>query len=108
VQTARTEDTPLHGVLREHLGPELAGFPVVSASWQGYDLVNVQVGLNGWLAGWRREHELVGLTGYQNESFGLADLLQPGAERMWLGMGSVAMAALPAGPAGTWWCCRQR
>ena len=63
VQAARAEDAPLAGLLREHLGPEAAGFPVVSGSWPGYDLVNVQVGLNGWLAGWRREHELVGLTG---------------------------------------------
>jgi len=107
VQAARTEDTPLPGMLRDHLGPDAAGFPVVSGSWQGYDLVNVQAGLNGWLAGWRREHELVGLTGYQHESFGLADLLQPGAERMWLGVGSVAMAALPAGPAGQTLACVQ-
>jgi hypothetical protein len=105
VQAARTEDTPLVGMLHEHLGPDAAGFPVVSGSWPGYDLVNVQAGLNGWLAGWRREHELVGLTGYQHESFGLAGLLQPGAERTWLGMGSVAMAALPAGPAGQTLAC---
>jgi hypothetical protein len=105
VQAARTEDTPLPGLLRDHLGPDAAGFPVVSGSWPGYDLVNVQAGLNGWLAGWRREHELVGLTGYQHESFGLADLLQPGAERMWLGVGSVALAALPAGPAGQTLTC---
>jgi ATPase family associated with various cellular activities (AAA) len=105
VQAARTEDTPLAGLLRDHLGPDAAGFRVVSGSWPGYDLVNVQAGLNGWLAGWRREHELVGLTGYQHESFGLADLLQPGAERVWLGVGSVAMAALPAGPAGQTLAC---
>jgi ATPase family associated with various cellular activities (AAA) len=105
VQAARTEETPLAAMLHRHLGPEAAGFGVVSGSWPGYDLVNVQVGLNGWLAGWRREHELVGLTGYQHESFGLADLLQPGAERMWLGVGSVAMAALPAGPAGQTLAC---
>jgi ATPase family associated with various cellular activities (AAA) len=105
VQAARTQDAPVPGVLREHLGPEVAGFPVVSGSWPGYDLVNVQAGLNEWLAGWRREHQLVGLTGYQHESFGLADLLQPGAERMWLGVGSVAMAALPAGPSGQTLAC---
>jgi hypothetical protein len=105
VQAARTEDASLTGLLREHLGPDAGGFPAVCGSWPGYDLVNVQVGLNGWLAGWRREHELVGLTGYQHERFGLADLLQPGAERMWLGVGSVAMAALPAGPAGQTLAC---
>jgi hypothetical protein len=105
VQAARAEEAPVQRVLREHLGPDMAGLSVVSGSWQGYDLVNVQVGLNGWLEGWRREHELVGLTGFQHESFGLADLLQPGGERMWLGVGSVAMAALPAGPAGQTLAC---
>jgi len=105
VQAARTEDTPLPGMLRDHLGPDAAGFPVVTGSWPGYDLVNAQAGLNGWLAGWRREHELVGLTGYPHDGFGLADLLQPGAERMWLGVGSVAMVTLPAGPAGQTLAC---
>jgi hypothetical protein len=105
VQAARAEDASVQRALREHLGPEAAGFPVVSGSWQGYDHVNLQAGLDRWLAGWRREHELIGLTGFQHESFGLADLLQPGAEQMWLGVGSVAMAALPAGPAGQTLAC---
>jgi hypothetical protein len=105
VQAARAEDAPVQRLLREHLGPEAAGCPVVAGSWQGYDHVNVQVGLDGWLAGWRREHELVGLTGFQHESFGLADLLQPGGGHLWLGVGSVAMAALPAGPAGQTLAC---
>jgi hypothetical protein len=105
VQAARAEDAPLQRLLREHLGAEAAGCPVVSGTWQGYDHVNVQAGLDGWLAGWCREHELVGLTGSQHESFGLADLMQPGAERMWLGVGSVAMAALPAGPQGQTMAC---
>jgi len=103
--TARAEDAPVQRLLREHLGPAAPSFPVVSGTWQGYDHVNVQAGLNGWLAGGRREHEIVGLTGYQHESFGLADLMQPGAERMWLGVGSVAMAALPAGPGGQTLAC---
>ena len=48
VQATRAEEAPVQRVLREHLGPDMAGFSVVSGSWQGYDLVNVQVGLNGW------------------------------------------------------------
>jgi hypothetical protein len=105
VQAARAEDAPVQRLLREHLGPAAPGFPVVSGTWQGYDHVNVQAGLNGWLAGGRREHYLVGLTGYARESFGLADLTQPGAERSWLGIGSVAMAALPSGPGGQTLAC---
>jgi len=105
VLVARTDDAPVQRLLREHLGPDAAGLPVVSGSWQGYDHVNVQAGLDAWLAGWRREHELVGLTGFQHENFGLADLLQPAAGHTWLGLGSVAMAALPCGPGGQTMAC---
>jgi hypothetical protein len=105
VLAARADDAPVQRALREHLGPEAAGIPVVSGSWQGYDHVNVQAGLDAWLAGWRCEHELVGLTGFQRENFGLADLLQPAAGHAWLGVGSVAMAALPCGPGGQTRAC---
>jgi ATPase family associated with various cellular activities (AAA) len=105
VLAARADDAPVQRGLREHLGPETPGIPVVSGSWQGYDHVNLQAGLDAWLAGWRREHELVGLTGFQHENFGLADLLQPAAEHLWLGVGSVAMAALPCGPGGQTMAC---
>ena len=105
VLAARADDAPVQRVLREQLGPDAASLPVVSGSWQGYDHVNVQAGLDAWLAGWRREHELIGLTGFSRENFGLADLLQPAGEHMWLGVGSVAMAALPCGPAGQTMAC---
>ncbi len=105
VLAARAEDAPVPGVLREHLGPDAAALPVISGSWPGYDHVNVQAGLDAWLAGWSREHELVGLTGFQHQSFGLADLLQSGAEAYGLGVGSVAMAARPAGPGGQTRAC---
>ena len=64
VLAARADDEPVQRVLREHLGPDAASLPVVCGSWQGYDQVNVQAGLDAWLAGWRREHVLVGLTGF--------------------------------------------
>jgi hypothetical protein len=105
VLAARADDAPVQRVLREHLGPGAASLPVVSGGWRGYDHVNVQAGLDAWLASWRREHELVGLTGFSRENFGLADLLQPAAEHAWLGVGSVAMAALPCGPGGQTTAC---
>jgi hypothetical protein len=108
VLAARADDAPVQRVLREHLGPDAASLPVVSGSWQGYDHVNVQAGLNAWLAGWRREHELVGLTGFSPGNFGLADLLQPATEHMRPGVGSVAMAALPCGPGGQTMACVRR
>jgi ATPase family protein associated with various cellular activities (AAA) len=105
VSAARGQDAPLQRVLREHLGPDAPALPVVSGSWRGYDHVNLQAGLDAWLAGPIREHELIGLTGFRGAGLGLADLLQPGAEAAGAGMGSVAMAALPAGPAGLTRAC---
>jgi hypothetical protein len=105
VSAARADDAPVQRVLREHLGPDAAALPVVGGSWRGYDHVNLQAGLDAWLAGPIREHELVGLTGFRTASFGLADLLQPGAEAAGLGVGGVAMAALPAGPGGLTRAC---
>jgi ATPase family associated with various cellular activities (AAA) len=105
VLAARAGDAPVHRLLRAHLGPDAESLPVVLSSWPGYDHVNVQAGLDAWLASWRRQHELVGLTGFSRENFGLAGLLQPAAEQMWLGVGSAAMVALPCGPGGQTTAC---
>jgi hypothetical protein len=105
VSAARAQDDPVPRVLRTHLGPDAAALPVVGGSWRGYDHVNLQAGVDAWLARWDREHELVGLTGFRHASFGLADLLRPGAETAGLGVGSVAMTARPAGPAGQTRAC---
>jgi hypothetical protein len=51
VAAARTEDAPVQRALWEHLGPQAADVPVVRAAWPGYDWVNVQVGVDAWLAG---------------------------------------------------------
>jgi hypothetical protein len=50
VRTARHEEDPLGRLLREHLGPGAASMPLVSGSWPQYDQVNVQLGLEAWLA----------------------------------------------------------
>ena len=50
VQTARTEDQPLRRLLLDFLGPDAAILPTVSATWPSYEHVNVQVGLEAWLA----------------------------------------------------------
>ncbi|MEP7025980.1 MAG: hypothetical protein ABJB47_19715, partial [Actinomycetota bacterium] len=108
VAAARADDAPpLRRLLLAHLGPDGAAFPVVSSSWPGYDQVNVQSGLNGWLSGQGRQHELVGLTGFRHMEFGLADLMQTGRYASYLGVGSVALAARPAGPAGQALACVQ-
>ena len=103
VQAARAEDEPVRLLLAEHLGPGAAGVPVVTGSWQGYDHVNLQVGLDAWLAGPGRSHTLTGLTGFQHTDAGLAELMQTGAAgvgRYGIGVGSVAMTAQPSGPGG--------
>ena len=105
VLAACADDAPVQRVLRAHLGPDVASLPVVLTSWPGYDHVNVQAGFDAWLAGWRREHKVVGLTGVSHEKFGLADLLQPAAEHMWPGAGSVTITALPCGPGGQTMAC---
>jgi hypothetical protein len=110
VQAARAEDEPVPRLLTEHLGPDAAGMPVVSGSWQGYDHVNLQAGLDAWLQGRGRGHTLVGLTGFQHANVGLAELMQTGAagvDRYGVGVGSVAMTAQPSGPGGQTRACVQ-
>jgi hypothetical protein len=105
VAAARTEDAPVQRALWEHLGPQAADVPVVRATWPGYDRVNVQVGLDAWLAESARSYRLSGLTGF-HPGPGLADLVQ---NEQWRGvrMGSPARDLLPAGPGGGTLACLQ-
>jgi hypothetical protein len=105
VVAARTEDAPVQRALWEHLGPQAAEVPVVRTTWPGYDRVNVQVGLDAWLAGPGRRHELAGITGF-HPGPGIADLVQ---NEQWRGvrLGSPATDLLPAGPGGVTLACPQ-
>jgi ATPase family associated with various cellular activities (AAA) len=104
VQTARTEDQPLRRLLLDHLGPEAATLPTVSASWASYEHVNVQLGLEAWLeTGRERTHEVVGITGVgylRHMDIGIGDLLQPRDNGPFssAGFGGVMTVALPIGP----------
>ncbi|MBO0776087.1 MAG: hypothetical protein J2P34_07210, partial [Actinobacteria bacterium] len=100
VRAARAQDAAVQQVLLSHLGAAAAGLPVVGGTWRGYDHVNLQAGLDAWLAGRGRAHRLAGLTGFRHLDFGLADLLQPGEASRGIGVGSAAMVAQPAGPGG--------
>jgi len=80
-----------------HLGPGAEYLPVVSGSWPPYDHVNVQVGIDRWLASADGRHRLLGLTGFRHRMFGLADLCQPGGDQG-MRIGGVAMRDLPSGP----------
>jgi hypothetical protein len=107
VTAARVQDAPARTLLRAHLGAGTASLPVVSGTWPGYDHVNVQAGLNAWLAVGDRRHELAGLTGFRHQVFGLGDLLQAGSDAYGVGVGSVALDTRPAGPAGQTLACVQ-
>jgi len=100
VQTARAEEAPVPRLLRAHLGSRSTELPVARRSWPRYDQVNVQHGLEAWLAEGGREHQLNGLTRYRHRDFGLADLLQPGGDASYLGIGSVQLTTQAAGPGG--------
>jgi hypothetical protein len=100
VSAARAEENSIWRLLAGHLGPGVATLPVVSGYWPQYDQVNVQAGLEAWLAGPGRTHETAGLTRFHHTMFGLADLTQPGRGRFdhGLGQGSVSTDMLPSGP----------
>ena len=106
VATARAEDESVYRLLTEHLGPEAATLPVAKASWPAYDRVNVQIGLEAWLAQPGRAHQLAGLTQYRHREFGLTDLLQERGMRS-PGLGGVETEAEPAGPGGVTKACVQ-
>jgi hypothetical protein len=109
VGAARADDRlTFASIINEHLGVPLAGVEVVEESWPSYDLVNVQVGLNAWLdetdpeaATSLRSYRLVGLAGYRDRDFGLADLLQHSQLEDYGPIpGNVSWSSLASGPDG--------
>jgi len=107
VAVARAEDASVRRLLREHLGADAAALPVAAGSWPAYDQVNVQAGLDAWLAEPGREHQLAGVTQFRHRDFGLAELMQGDSQPFGPGIGSVATEALPAGPDGVTRPCVQ-
>ncbi len=78
VRTARLDDRPTFPkLLAAHLQTGLDDVEVVEESWPPYDLVNVQVGLDAFLAADGVRHELVGMRNHRHREFGLTDLLRP-------------------------------
>jgi hypothetical protein len=81
VGAARAEDrVTLTGLLLAHLGAVGAELDVVEETWPGYEHVNVQAGLETWLADAGRTWQLVGVVGFQHRPFGLGELLSAGAQ----------------------------
>jgi ATPase family associated with various cellular activities (AAA) len=107
IYAARAEEASIQRRLAGHLGAGAGALPVASGSWPRYDQVNLQAGLDAWLAEPGREHEVAGLTGFRHRMFGLADLTQPGGWHPGLGLGSVTTDLLPSGPDGATLACVQ-
>ena len=107
VDAARTEDKPLRRLLLDHLGGDADGLSAVSGSWPPYEHVNLQAGLDAWLAGPGRRFELVGIAGaMRGMDYGIGLLIaDPGGHG--LGSGGVTATALPAGPGGVTRSCVQ-
>ena len=103
VGAARAGDRPrLSRILAAHLGPGTEGYDVVEETWPGYDQVNVQAGVDAWLADPRRTSELVGVANFQHAMFGLGDLLAGDDLHGSMGLrpGNPATVNLACGPDG--------
>ncbi len=110
VRIARAGDAvSLLSLLGHHLGPGAARLGVVEDTWPLYEHVNVQTALDVWLAEPGREHELVGVSGFQHREFGLAELLT-GDDAYHSGSlqkGNVARVNVAVGPDGQMLPCLQ-
>ncbi len=103
VRTARYEDRPTFPkLLAAHLQCDLDDLEVVEESWPPYDLVNVQVGLDAFLAEAGVSHQIVGMRDHRHREFGLTDLLRPPSEHEDYGPhpGNVGWTQLACGPGG--------
>jgi hypothetical protein len=105
VRTARTEDQPLRRVLLDHLGPDAATLPAVIDTSPLYEQVNLQIGLDAWLAEPGREHEAIGITGIPQMRFidvTIGDLIQSNGDSTYrsAGVGAPVAVNLPCGPDG--------
>jgi hypothetical protein len=77
MESTPREESPIARRIREHLGADPMEQPVVSIELGTYELPNLQVALEAWLADSAREHELIGLPAAMGISRDLAGLVQP-------------------------------
>jgi hypothetical protein len=106
VRVARAEDQVLKRVLLEHLGPDAATLPTITDSSQLYQQLNVQVGVDAWLAADAgRRHQLIGMTGLPDMRWNdvtISEIIQaePGSHYSSAGVGAPISTNLPSGPDG--------
>jgi cell division protease FtsH len=105
VEAARMPERPLRRVLLDHLGDDAALQPTVSATWQPYDHVNVQIALDTWLtASPVRRHDVVGVTGVsmmRHMDVSIADFIMSTRDGLGrAGAGGVITTTVSCGPGG--------
>jgi hypothetical protein len=104
VGAARAEErSGLARIIAEHLACDPQTLEVVEETWPAYEHINVQAGLDAWLAEPGRSAELVGVVGYQHRPFGLAELLfeqGPANDPFGPRPGTAARVNLACGPDG--------
>jgi len=111
VRAARQEEQPLRRRLLEHLGPDAAFLPTVSDTCPLYEHVNLQVGVDAWLAADPgRKHEVVGITGVgmlRHTDVTIGDIIQSGPYSTFgmAGIGAPITTNLPCGPGGQTRAC---
>jgi hypothetical protein len=105
IGVARAEEASAGRLIAGHFGSLETPPSVAKATWQAYDRVNVQIGVDAWLAEPGRTHSITGLVDYRHRDLSLPDLMRPG--RYSAGVGSVETEALPAGPGGKTLPCVQ-
>ena len=103
VAAARVEDRPtFRKLFAEHLGVPGERATLVKETWAAYDHVNVQAGLDAWLAEPGRSHRIVGVTNFRHQDIGFAELIRevPREYFHFPVPGNVARVNLPSGPGG--------
>jgi hypothetical protein len=103
VRSARAEHRPrLSRILLEHLGREAGAFDVVEETWPPYDHVNVQAGIDSWLADPARTYDLVGVVTQHGQPVALAELLTQEGPTDHFGPrpGNAARVNVASGPGG--------
>ena len=102
-RAARADDrVTFAALLTAHLGAAAAAAEVAEETWPGYEHVNVQAGLDAWLAADDRHSEVVGVLGFRHHHFGLAELLTMAQQEGPFGLrpGNAATVNLACGPDG--------
>jgi len=84
--------------LTEHLGVEPMGLPVVAASYQPFDHVNVQVAIEAYLTGEGRRAEMIGLAGHgMRDNYSLVEVVEIAAQHDTFTLGGVDYVTASSG-----------